>query len=324
MKYSFDDKMMGFTHNPLDRISDKRDDADFIALLFARPDAKALVIARDMPVLAANDVLFPIAIVPELGEVSEQAFLGLWDGVPVFAVLLAENSSEILEVADEGGLLDTRVIQLKSRKDLALRDTRTLAANEQVSAAMLGILAQAKAVLHWNATHRFCGRCGGRTAQAASGWRRDCPHCHAQHFPRTDPVVIMLAVDGERCLLGRQPRFPRGMYSCLAGFLESGETLEDAVRRELFEEAGIRVGKVQYLGSQPWPFPASLMMGAIAQATTTEIKVDTTELEDARWFSRAEAQQLLDGTHRDGLNSPVRMAIAHHILKAWLEGKTTA
>ena len=323
MKYSFDDRMMGFTHNPLDRISDKRDDADFMGFLFARPDAQVLVIARDMPVLSANDVLFPVAVVPELGDVSEQAFLGLWDGIPIFAVLLAEEASEILEVADEGGLLDTRVIQLKSRKDLALRDTRSLAANQEVPAEMLGILAQAKAVLHWNATHRFCGRCGGRTAQAASGWRRDCPHCHAQHFPRTDPVVIMLAVDGERCLLGRQPRFPRGMYSCLAGFLESGETLEDAVRRELFEEAGIRVGKVQYLGSQPWPFPASLMMGAIAQATTIELKVDTTELEDARWFSRAEAQQLLDGTHPDGLNSPVRMAIAHHILKAWLEGETT-
>ena len=320
MKYSFDDKKMGFTQNPLDRISDKRDDAVFMALLLARADAKALVIARDMPVLAANELLFPVATTQEFGEVSEEVFLGLWDGIPIFAILLTDDSSEVLEVADEGGLLDTRIIRLKARHDLALNDTRSLAINHEIPAEMLGILAQAKAVLHWNATHRFCGRCGGLTVQAASGWRRDCPHCDSQHFPRTDPVVIMLAVDGERCLLGRQPRFPKGMYSCLAGFLESGETLEDAVRRELFEEAGIRVGEVQYLGSQPWPFPASLMMGAIAQATTSEIKLDTDELEDARWFSKDEARSLLIGTHSDGLNSPVDMAIAHHILKAWVEG----
>ena len=320
MKYSFDDKKMGFTQNPLDRISDKRDDAVFMALLLARADAKALVIARDMPVLAANELLFPVATTQEFGEVSEEVFLGLWEGIPIFAILLTDDSSEVLEVADEGGLLDTRIIRLKARHDLALNDTRSLAINHEIPEAMLGILAQAKAVLHWNATHRFCGRCGGLTVQAASGWRRDCPHCDAQHFPRTDPVVIMLAVDGERCLLGRQPRFPKGMYSCLAGFLESGETLEDAVRRELFEEAGIGVGEVQYLGSQPWPFPASLMMGAIAQATTSEIKLDTDELEDARWFSKDEARSLLFGTHPGGLNSPVDMAIAHHILKAWVEG----
>ena len=320
MKYSFDDKKMGFTQNPLDRISDKRDDAVFMALLWARADAQALVISRDMPVLAANELLFPVATAQEFGEVSEEVFLGLWDGIPIFAILLKDDSSEVLEVADEGGLLDTRIIRLKARHDLALNDTRSLAINHEIPAAMLGILAQAKAVLHWNATHRFCGRCGGLTVQAASGWRRDCPHCDAQHFPRTDPVVIMLAVDGERCLLGRQPRFPKGMYSCLAGFLESGETLEDAVRRELFEEAGIGVGEVQYLGSQPWPFPASLMMGAIAQATTSEIKLDTDELEDARWFSKDEARSLLFGTHPGGLNSPVDMAIAHHILKAWVEG----
>ncbi len=323
MRYSFDDKMMGFTQNPLDRISDKRDDAEFMALLFARPDAQALVLTRDMPVLAANKVLFPVVVTAGFGEVSEQAFLGLFDGVPIFAILLTDESSEIVEVGDEGGLLDTRIILLKSRRDLVLPDTRRLAANRELSAEMLGILAQAKAVLHWNATHRFCGRCGGRTDQAASGWRRDCTRCNAQHFPRTDPVVIMLAVDGERCLLGRQPRFPEGMYSCLAGFLESGETLEDAVRRELFEEAGVRVGKVQYLGSQPWPFPASLMVGAIAQATTTEIKLDKAELEDARWFSKDEARRLLKGTHLGGLKSPADMAIAHHILKAWVEEEVT-
>lgn len=323
MAYSFDDRDMGFTQNPLNRMSDRREDAAFISGLRSRTDTKTIVIARDMPLSDQGEILFPVNAVAEFGAASEEVFLGLWNDAPIFARLLEDSASEVLEVADEGGLLDTRVIRLKARHDLALTDTRSLAVKELVSPQILGILAQAKAVLHWHNTHRFCGRCGSKTALAASGWRRDCPQCNAQHFPRTDPVVIMLAVDGDRCLLGRQARFPQGMYSCLAGFLESGETLEDAVRREIFEEAGIRIGKVQYLGSQPWPFPASLMMGAIAQATSTEITIDAVELEDARWFARQEAQALLDGTHFKGLNSPVKMAIAHHLLKAWLEGSAS-
>jgi NAD+ diphosphatase len=156
---------------------------------------------------------------------------------------------------------------------------------------------------------------------AAAGWRRECDVCKAQHFPRTDPVVIMLAVDGDNCLLGRQARFPKSMYSCLAGFLESGETIEDAVRREIFEEAGVKCGAVAYLASQPWPFPASLMIGCIAEATTRELNVDGVELEDARWFSRAEARSMLEARHPAKLLAPHPMAIAHHILKAWVESE---
>ena len=150
-----------------------------------------------------------------------------------------------------------------------------------------------------------------------AGWRRDCPVCKAIYFPRTDPVVIMLAVNGAACLLGRQPRFPKGMYSALAGFVEPGETIEAAVRREVREEAGVSCRAVQYFASQPWPFPASLMIGCFAEAESRSLEVDRVELEDARWFSRDEAIALIEGRHPDGLAAPNPMAIAHHLLKRW-------
>ena len=137
------------------------------------------------------------------------------------------------------------------------------------------------------------------------------------HFPRTDPVVIMLAVDGDDCLLGRQPRFPKGMYSSLAGFVEPGETIEAAVRREILEESGVVCGEVRYFASQPWPFPSSLMIGCFAEARSRAVAVDRTELEDARWFSRAETRELLERRHPAGLAAPIPMAIAHHLIKRW-------
>jgi NAD+ diphosphatase len=171
--------------------------------------------------------------------------------------------------------------------------------------------------MHWHARRRFCSNCGSPNEVAAAGWRRECKVCKMQHFPRTDPVVIMLAVDGDACLLGRQPRFPKGMYSALAGFLEPGETIEAAVRREIQEEAGVDCGEVRYFASQPWPFPSSLMIGCFAQARSRALEVDRVELEDARWFSREEALALLERRHPDGLVAPIPMAIAHHLLKRW-------
>jgi NAD+ diphosphatase len=182
-------------------------------------------------------------------------------------------------------------------------------------------LAEAKALLGWHARHRFCANCGASTNMGEAGWRRDCPECKAQHFPRTDPVVIMLAIDGERCLLGRQARFGTGMWSCLAGFVEPGETIEEAVRRETSEEAGIICGEVNYFATQPWPFPMSLMIGCHAKALSSEIKVDTTELEDAQWFSRKDAAAMLLRQHSDGFSTPPPVAIAYHIIRAWVEGK---
>jgi len=163
----------------------------------------------------------------------------------------------------------------------------------------------------WNGNNRFCGKCGAPTRSEIGGYRRVCEACSHTIFPRTDPVAIMLVIDIERdlCLLGRSPHFPEGMYSCLAGFLEPGETIEHTVRRETLEESGIRCGKVVYLASQPWPFPMSLMIGCYAQALSAEITVDRSELEDARWFSREECAAMLVRQHPQGLTCPPPVAI---------------
>lgn len=184
----------------------------------------------------------------------------------------------------------------------------------------LGALAQGASLLAWHSSHRFCGRCGTATDMRAGGYKRICPSCEAEHFPRTDPVAIMLAVDGERCLLGRGYNFPPGVYSCLAGFIEPGETIEDAVRRETFEESGVRIGRVAYHASQPWPFPYSLMIGCYGEAISTDLNADTEELEDCRWFTRAEVKAAMAGENAN-LNVPPSGAIASHIIKAWVIGE---
>jgi len=183
----------------------------------------------------------------------------------------------------------------------------------------LGELAQAASLLAWHANHRFCGRCGTGTVMRIGGYKRSCPACNAEHFPRTDPVAIMLALRGERCLLGRSPHFAPGMYSCLAGFIEPGETIENAVRRETFEEAAIRIGRVAYRASQPWPFPYSLMIGCYGEALNEEIEFDGKELEDCRWFDRAEVRSMIAGEHAGGLGVPPAGAIASHLIRAWAE-----
>jgi len=179
------------------------------------------------------------------------------------------------------------------------------------------LAATAKAIIGWHATHGHCARCGARSASAQAGWQRICPDCKAHHFPRTDPVVIMLITAGHSVLVGRTPGWPEGMYSLLAGFVEAGETIEAAVRREVFEEAGIRVGSVGYLASQPWPFPASLMIGCRGQALDRDIRLDPVELEDARWLGRAEMLTVLSGDH-PRIKPPRRGAIAEFLIRAWL------
>lgn len=187
----------------------------------------------------------------------------------------------------------------------------------RLDASEAALAATARALLHWHRSHGFCATCGSASTLAMAGWQRSCPACGAQHFPRTDPVVIMLVTHGNRALLGRSPGWPEGMYSCLAGFVEPGETIEAAVRREVFEEAGIRVGAVRYLASQPWPFPASLMIGCAAEALTDSITRDPAELEDAIWLNREDALAALSGERSDIL--PARKgAIAHFLLSNWL------
>ncbi len=313
----------GFAGAALDRVSDKREDDAYLAALRARPDAQTLMFCRDMPVFRkigeALEANFALTEPAALGATGLSALLGVEKGGrPLFAVALADAAVEQRADASDG-FLDKRVLVIPGREDLELIDLRSIAVQGLARPQIVAQLGQAKALLHWHAKHSHCANCGAPTLAAAAGWRRECAACKTQHFPRTDPVVIMLAVDGDHCLLGRQARFPALMYSCLAGFLEPGETIEEAVRREIAEEAGVICGKVAYLASQPWPFPASLMIGCLAQATSRKIAIDGVELEDARWFSRAECRLMLAGKHPQGLISPTRMAIAHHILKTWVD-----
>jgi NAD+ diphosphatase len=180
------------------------------------------------------------------------------------------------------------------------------------------LFAAALSLSRWHGRHRFCASCGHSTDIVRGGWSRRCPACSAEHFPRVDPVVIMLAEHEDRLLLGRQPQYPPGRYSALAGFVEVGENLEAAVARELFEEAGIRVRGVRYLASQPWPFPSSLMFGCHAEAESDELKIDHAELEDARWFTRAEVAGALSEAADAPFEPPPKAAIARTLLERWL------
>uniref|UniRef100_A0A9E7ZUM1 NAD(+) diphosphatase n=1 Tax=Bosea sp. NBC_00436 TaxID=2969620 RepID=A0A9E7ZUM1_9HYPH len=304
--------LTGFAINRLDRREDLRNKPDAVTALRHRSDTRIAVVAGETPILKRLDgealtVWFSHGETEMLGPAAEEIFMGLAeDGTPRFGRLLDKTLAE----------------PLKERSELFVTDLRSVALKRIVPEDEVGPLGEAKAVLDWHARHRFCAQCGGKTVAGASGWRRECTSCGALHFPRTDPVVIMLVTRGDACLLARQARFAPGMYSCIAGFVEPGETIEDAVRRESWEEAGLRVGNVRYLASQPWPFPSSIMMGCIAEALGDEITLDMTELEEGRWFPREEVLQMLEGKHPDGLACPQHIAIANTLVRAWaLEGE---
>ena len=298
---------LGYTANSLERLSERRSDAEFLAELERRMNAGAYVVCGELIVLKQGgggpDPLFGLEQARSLAPPRETVFLGTVGDAGRFGI----------------GIDPTQADALKAKSDLFVTDLRSLAVQGLVGPEHLAPIAEAKAVLHWHARHRFCPNCGAPTRVVQGGWRRDCPACAAEHFPRTDPVVIMLATDGERCLLGRQSRFPPGMWSCLAGFVEPGETIESAVRREIREEAGIDCGEVAYLASQPWPFPMSLMIGCHVAALSTGISVDRNELEDARWFDRAEVASMLMRRHPERLATPPPVAIAYHLIRAWVE-----
>jgi NAD+ diphosphatase len=298
---------LGYTQSPIERAAELRADDAALTHLTAQPAAGAYVIGGDWIVMKKaapfNAPLFTLADARALGAAGETVFLGLLDGVARFGHGLAPAAAEAL----------------KSDARYLVTDLRSIAVQGLVEPAHLPLIAEAKAVLHWHLRHRFCSNCGAPTQVTQAGWKRDCASCKAEHFPRTDPVAIMLAVNGEQCLLGRSPRFLPTMWSCLAGFIEPGEAIEDAVRRETREEAGITCGRVVYFHSQPWPFPSSLMIGCHAEALTRDIVVDRAELEDARWFSKAEVESMLLRRHPQGLTTPPPVAIAHHLIRAWVE-----
>jgi NAD+ diphosphatase len=288
----------------LERAAERRGELDSA---LTHPDTRAYVLCGERVVLhqrnGALSPLFPVAEAVIMGASAECVLIGFDGGA-------ARVAQEITAEAGEA---------LKSRGDLQVRDLRGIAMESALPPHELGPLAIAKALLTWHARHRFCANCGAPTSASEGGWRRDCAKCSTQHFPRTDPCVIMLAVDGDRCLLGRAKRFPTEMWSCLAGFVEPGESLEEAVRRETMEEAGVHTGRVVYFASQPWPYPMSIMIGCFAHAETTELVIDRKELEDARWASRDEARTMLDRSHPQKLFVPPPLAIANHLIRAFVE-----
>jgi NAD+ diphosphatase len=296
-----------FVGHPIDRAAHLRFHDDKLIALEGKAGTRAYVVHRDSLVLRRDgDQLRALLSIDEalkFGANPGTIFLGLRDGEAVFGM----------------GISPAAVEKLAGREDVSVTELRGIAMQGAIPPDQLATIAMAKSMVSWHQRHGFCANCGTKTAMREGGWKRECPSCKAEHFPRTDPVVISLVAFGDKCLLGRQKQFPPGMYSCLAGFVEAAETIEDAVRREVFEESGIRCTDVAYYMTQPWPYPSSLMIGCSARALNEDIVIDRTELEDARWFSRDEARLMLLRQHQDGLAGPHPFAIAHHLVGRWLK-----
>jgi NAD+ diphosphatase len=298
---------LAFSGSSLDRASNQRTDAAWVESQIAAVESRflpvwrlqALVKSSDPPALAwATDAVLEFA-----SKTTGPVLLGLRDGIAHFAadVSAIENPVEELGLEGAASFAEARAVAL------------SLPAGESA------IFAQARSLLEWHATHGFCANCGEKTRSVQGGEIRFCADCQTEHFPRTNPVVIMIASLGERCLLGRQRGWPAGMYSPLAGFVDQGETIEEAVRREVMEEVGVRVGAVRYHASQPWPFPSSLMIGCMAEAESEEISLSGIELQDAQWFTRDQLRKVLSSAgSAEGVSVPPPLSISHHLVKAWV------
>ncbi|MCX7288795.1 MAG: NAD(+) diphosphatase [Rhodobacterales bacterium] len=304
-----------FGGSGLDRAAEIRKDADQLGRALA--NGSILPVWRGKPLVAADDALSWVSAGhPALAHAGATVFLGLDEGVPRFAADISDWSPEAGAEAVEAGFFDPSIQHhpaIGSESGFVeLRGAMTRLTPRDAELA-----ATAKAILQWHRSHGFCAVCGAASRIGQGGWQRSCPACAAQHFPRTDPVVIMLVTHGNSVLLGRSPGWPEGMFSLLAGFVEPGETIEAAVRREVLEESGVRCGPVTYLASQPWPFPSSLMIGARTEALDTRLTIDPVEIEQARWVSREDLVRAFAGLHPE--IRPARSgAIAHFILRNWL------
>ena len=294
-----------YTGSPLDRASANRDDEAFIAAALAGDDARFVPVWRARSLLTGvaegepQAVFLPRHVVEAALQGRDWAFLGMHDEAPVFAFDLSDVEDPLTLLPESLG---------------ALTDIRATAGRLPPDDA--SILAHARGLMHWRGRHRFCGVCGGACSPRSAGNAMACTKCDAQHFPRTDPAVIMLVTTGDQALLGHSTRFPNStMYSTLAGFVEPGESLEEAVRREVFEESGIRVGRVFYHSSQPWPFPASIMLGFHAEALSTDITIDPSEIADARWFTRDQLRHPND----NGITLPRGDSIARRLIEDWMD-----
>lgn len=275
----------------IDRTAHRRNDHSWLTTAKQSTHSRYLVFHRGK-VLTQDQRLAWQAPTPLLSN-SSPVFLGTIEGSARFACAIDQA-----QPADSGTHVDTRRI------------------GSRLSPPELAVLCQAQSMLHWHHNTRFCERCGHPLISSISGDKRKCQSCGHEVFPRLNPVVIMVVEDGEQILLGRQPQFPPGMYSCLAGFVEHGENIEDAVVREVLEESQIQVRSVKYVASQAWPFPAQLMIGCIAQAENQSIVTDS-ELEDAQWFDRSAIGQMLDFSHPKGYTIPPSIAIAHQLIQGW-------
>lgn len=299
-----------FAGNPLDRAGDLRNDPDWLAERAADPEALAMVLWEGRPLLETHgtetrlawlSLTHARAVVPD-----RELFLGLWKQAPVFAV-------------EVEGSIDPTSGPLAGLGAFAeMREAAAVLSGPD--AAMAGA---AKSLFDWRRRHGFCAACGIMSENACGGWKRVCPACGTEHFPRVDPVTIMLPVykggPEPKCLLGRQAAWPEGRMSALAGFLEPGETIEEACAREIAEEAGLTVVAVRHHSSQPWPFPSQLMIGLIAEVDGDDARPDQTELEAVVWLTRGEAADVLAGVHAS-IKAPPPFAIAHTLLKAWVDG----
>jgi len=298
----------------LDRLGPKRSDAEFLKSKLEAPGARFLVLADLKPVIRSNAqrteaklAWFSYAELTKFGLPSGEAlFLGIDK---------ASNAHFALAVTEHR----TRNVPGAIEKLRPIVDLRSLAMQGIMSPEELSLCGQARALAQWHENARCCGHCGGTTLVKDGGWKRKCWACGLEWFPRTDPVVIMLVTDGSRCLLAHEHRYGDKMFSALAGFIEPGEDIEHAVRREVFEETGVKVGEVKFHSSQPWPFPHSLMLGCIGQAETTELVIDTVEIAEARWFTRQDARLMLERRHPDGLTVPGKQAIANALIASFVD-----
>lgn len=284
----------GFTGGTLDRADRVRHEPALLAAAEADPRARLLVLHGLDPELDEADRLVWTSLDAAPGE---RLFLGFDEGAPLFAAAPPHGQPYP-----------------------GVRTPALFAMLDRFHAQDAALYAAARSLVDWHSRHGYCAVCATPTAIFRAGWGRSCPNCHAEHFPRVDPVVIMLAELGDKVLLGRQPPWPQGRYSALAGFLEVGESIEEAVRREIFEEAGVRVGAVRYVASQPWPFPSSLMIACIGEAEDDAITIDVHELEDARWFSRDDVRRALARDPDAPFGAAPPYAIAHTLLTAWVGG----
>ena len=291
---------IAFAGNPLDRAGLERADPAWLAA--QKTAGLFLPFSQNRPLVRADRTVF-LAWRAEW-ETCLCVFLGLDGTRPLFAIDLADDLANNLDSVSEPQLGEGTFTEMR-------------AAAFVLPARDIAIAGQAKALLDWHRRHGFCPNCGHATALMDGGYRRLCPACSAEHFPRTDPVVIMLPLLGDRCLIGRNKRFPAGLYSAFAGFVEPGESMEEAVRRELMEEVKLKVGAVRYHATQPWPFPSSLMLGCYAEAQTADFRIDGHEIEDARWLTKDEVRARLAHEIEDTMKLPVAIAIAHHLVRDW-------